>query len=250
MIEIEHELIDISAQLFGALDHPNEIPAPDVRPQIKKFLAVLKQFTDNAQTSNYIYNGINVAILGEPNAGKSSLFNSILGHDRSIVTDIAGTTTDLVSETVQINGFKVRFVDTAGIRTATNPIEKLGIERTMTAARECDIAIIFDDTAKKIIGSKPAILVTRNTKVNDIKAQIIKLTVGNPAISNRHIANTRQLNELELCRVALESALAATSPDMTASDIQTALYHIGNITGTNASEAVLDQIFSRFCLGK
>jgi tRNA modification GTPase len=250
---IEHELVEISAQIEGAIDHPDEIefnPKP-IKNKIRQFVKTLAHFTDTAKTSHYIYSGINAAILGEPNAGKSSLFNALLGHDRSIVTEIAGTTTDAIAETIQIEGFRVRITDTAGIRTAENKIEKLGIERTLRAAAECDIAIIFDQTARKIIGDKPYILVNRSTDPDKIKHEIIAKTVGSmDKIRGKSVANARQLNELNSAQNALNSALETAEIDCMASDIQTALFHIANITGTNPTEAVLDEIFSRFCLGK
>jgi len=264
MREIEKTLVQISAQIEAAIDHPAEtLTAFDNEKLIisnEKLLMKIKQFTDKATASKYTYDGIRVAILGRPNVGKSSLFNAILGTSRSIVTDIPGTTTDTVSEMVQIDGYKVRFLDTAGIRETDSTIEKLGIERSIRVAGECDIAIIILDTAtptpadNKIIDlvkSKPHILVTQDYNVEKLKQQIIEKTVGClPALQTRTIANSRQLSELRLTQDALESAMKSNLPDLIASDIQTALYHIGNVTGTNASEAVLDEIFSRFCLGK
>ena len=253
LIDIEKKLIEISARIEAILDHPEEVEGgvggESFPTNIKSFIKTLEDFICASRNSHYIFDGINVAILGRPNAGKSSLFNALLGLDRSIVTDIAGTTTDVVSETVQIGGYKVRLHDTAGLRDATNPIEKLGVERTLATANSCDIAIVFDDDALALVKSKPHIMVKRDTKPEKIKDQILKLTVGTNAQS-RAIANTRQLGELEAAASALQSALAADTPDVLASDVQTALFHIGNITGTNAVEAVLDEIFSRFCLGK
>ena len=248
MISIEKELINISSQIEGALDHPETVAVPNVTKQLKSFIKTMSQFIENARQSNYIYNGIRVAILGEPNVGKSSVFNAILGTDRSIVTNIPGTTTDTVSETIQINGYKVQFIDTAGIRETINPIEKLGIEKTLCVARDCDIALVFDDTAINLVKSKPFIRVTRDCNPESVKQQIIEMTVGKTA--PRNVANARQINELGLTSTALDSALVSTSPDITASCIQTALFHLANITGTNTTESVLDEIFSRFCLGK
>jgi len=261
MLEIEKELVEISAQIEASIDHPDDVARPQIKPACVRFIKTLAQFTDNAQTANYIYNGISVAILGEANAGKSSLFNALLGHDRSIVTEIAGTTTDLVAETIQIGGFKVRLTDTAGInKNPRDKIEKMGIERTIRAAQNCDVAIIFDDSARAIIGDKPFIKVTRTTNVEEIKKGIITkagmatggkgFASGGFGWANKSIANLRQIAELRLAKAAIESAISAEQTDMAASDIQTALFHIGNITGTNATEAVLDEIFSKFCLGK
>jgi len=248
MLEIERDLTTISAQIWAFIDHPEEVEAPNINKKITSFMKSLAQFTSNAKAANYIYNGINVAILGEPNAGKSSLFNQLLGHDRSIVTEIAGTTTDLVSETIEINGFKVRLVDTAGIReNPKDKIEKLGIERTKKAMEECDIALVFGDIK---VPNKPIIYVKKGSNIAEIKAKIIEKTAKNTHFCAKSMANLRQINELKLCEVALKNALTAPDIAASASDIQTALFHISNITGTNANEAVLDEIFSKFCLGK
>jgi tRNA modification GTPase len=284
MKSIEQELIKISAQIEGALDHPDEIELPDLNKEILNLIAEINSFTENIAVTNYIYNGIRVAILGMPNVGKSSLFNALLGTERSIVTQIPGTTTDTVSESMQIDGFKIRFLDTAGIHSGRNQVEKLGIARTRRAATECDIALVILDAGKKRITAreaeiiklaenKPSIKVFNKcdlcknefkeqkdtlyvsalygTNIESLKQAIIKKTVGmNTKISSRLAANVRQQNELSAAKSALEEAIHHRTADCLASAVQTALFHIGNITGTNATEAVLDKIFLRFCLGK
>ena len=266
MMEVESGLVDISAQIEAALDHPEDVTLDkSIFKRLRAFMETLDTFVENGKTTAYIFRGINVAILGEPNAGKSSLFNKLIGLDRSIVTEIAGTTTDCVSETITFAGFKIRLVDTAGIRDAAGgKIEKLGIERTIKAARDCDIALVFDTTGAKLAKelNKPIINVTRTSTPDKIKAEIIRLTVGDARISSRPIASVRQLNELNAAHEALKFCLtggtvtsidntsADREPDLVASGIQTALHHIGRITGTNSTEAVLDAIFSKFCLGK
>jgi len=253
MKDIETRLVEISAEIEGALDHPDEVELPNISNDISEITEKIKSFTAAVETSNYIYNGIRVAILGKPNVGKSTLFNALLGTNRSIVTDIPGTTTDTVSETLEIEGFRVRLIDTAGMRKGRNKIEQLGIERTKQALDECDIAITVG--ALEVNIDKPHIVLPDKPdlspkNIEKIKAQIIEKTVGNSvAIESRTVANLRQQSELRLALEALE-AIKGNSPDMLASDIQTALFHIGNITGTNATEAVLDQVFARFCLGK
>jgi len=258
MAKVEQSLVEISASVEAALDHPEEVALPrDLAATVRGLVKTLSRFTDTAAASKFTYDGIRVAILGRPNVGKSSLFNALLGSSRSIVTEIPGTTTDTVSETVQIGGYKVRLIDTAGIRTSDNKIEQLGVARSRAAARECDIALIVGEMAPEILvltAGKPQIVVAREDTSEKIKKQIIEKTVGALGrVQSRTIVNARQLEQLQRAKAALESALAAIKTDTVdcvASDIRTALYHVGNVTGTNATEAVLDEIFSRFCLGK
>ena len=283
--QIESELIEISAKIEAALDYPDEVGSPDISLEsVKKEIDGL---INTAATGRIISHGINVAVLGKPNAGKSSIFNALLNNQRSIVTEIAGTTTDTISESINYRGIKIIFHDTAGIRKGSNKIEILGIERTKKVIESCDIAlVIFDITEKpdgellRLIGNKPHVAVynksdleefpskirgvaakrltgclkvsaLKNQNINEIKEQIYKKALFTPpAADSIIITNARHLNELKQASAALSRIDDAAPLDCIASEITTALNHIGNITGTRASEAVLDEIFSRFCLGK
>jgi tRNA modification GTPase len=277
--EFEKSLIEITAQIEAALDYPDDVESPKIRAPLNKLIEQIKILTSTAATGRIVANGINVAVLGKPNVGKSSVFNALLQHDRSIVTEVPGTTTDTVTDSITYNGVKIIFHDTAGLRDGKNKIECLGIERSKKSIKECDIAlVIFDATGPEVpelldlVKNKPHIVIYNKCDlvrrsgvfcvsaktgegIENIKRRIYDLAISVPPASNQIvITNARHAAELSHTQHAIENALeslAAQMPlDCVAADIQTALHHIGNITGTHASEAVLDEIFSRFCLGK
>ena len=280
--DIEKSLITVSAQLEAAMDYPDDVEVVNVAPQLEVIIKQIGELVDTARTGRILSNGIHVAVLGKPNVGKSSIFNALLNTDRSIITDTPGTTTDTISESIQYNGIKITFHDTAGIRDGQNKIESMGIERSKRALCDCDVVlIVFDSTNKDntkeetellaLSKNKPYIVVYNKSdleekkgvftvsaktghNIDEIKKQIFNKVISTPITTNQIvITNARHLVELRNSCEALSSALQALScatVDCVASDISTALQHIGNITGTRASEAVLDEIFSRFCLGK
>ena len=278
---LEKVMVDITAQIEATLDYPEHdiehTTAQNILPQIRKLREQIGALISTAHQGRIISNGINVAVLGKPNVGKSSVFNALLNTDRSIVTATAGTTTDTISESIHYNGIKITFHDTAGIRESGRTVEKLGIERTKKMLNDCDIVlVILDDVGDAellgIVGDKPHIIVYNKSdikkysgvfsvsaktgaNIDEIKKRIYDIVVSSPIKTDAVIiTNARHLNELVLSANALDSAIHALQTDIpldcVASDVATALNHIGNITGTRASDAVLSQIFSRFCLGK
>lgn len=275
----EKSLVEITAQIESCLDYPDEVETPPIHISINNLLAEIKTLTSTAAAGKIIANGINVAVLGKPNVGKSSIFNALLQADRSIVTDIAGTTTDTITEAISYNGIKIIFHDTAGLRESAGRIEKLGIDKTKKAIQDCDIAlVIFDATdievpeILELVAHKPHIVVYNKCdlvkldgvfsvsaktgeNVPAIKQKIYDLALAAPLAADAIIVtNARHARELLGAQTALENALASINNQMPldciAADVQITLGHIGNITGTRASEAVLDEIFARFCLGK
>jgi len=296
--KIEQSLIQITAQIEATLDYPEHdiehATVSAIRAPLAKINESVKSLIETAKTGRIVANGINVAMLGKPNVGKSSLFNALINSDRSIVTDLPGTTTDTITEGINYNGLKIIFHDTAGLREEQNKIESLGIDRTKKAIQNCDVVLAVFDAADKtsepdsellnLIKEKPCLTVynkndlvheksVRNDakksnfkdilfvsaktgeNIGEIKKRIYDKVVTSLVPFNKVlITNIRHLKELSLSSTALDTVLAAldtgTSLDCIAADIQTAVSHIGNITGTHASEAVLDEIFARFCLGK
>jgi tRNA modification GTPase len=277
----ERNLIEITAQIEATLDYPEHdiehSTLEQITPQIKTLLAEITDLVNTAQTTGrFIANGINVAVLGRPNVGKSSIFNALLGTDRSIVTEIPGTTTDTISDAIIYNGVKINFHDTAGLRDASGKIEKLGIGRTTRTLNDCDIAlVIFDATDIEVpellemVKTKPHLVIynkcdlvkpkgvfSASAKTGEnipaIKQKIYDLAITTqPKTDQIVVTNARHTKLLTLTQTALENALAQNIPlDCIATEVQSALAHIGNITGTHVSQAVLDEIFSKFCLGK
>jgi len=318
LLDVEKKLVESMAEITAVLDYPEHdienTAINHIESNLNFVLNEIESLIDTTHEGRIISNGIQVAVLGKPNVGKSSLFNAILNRDRSIVTDIAGTTTDTISESMLYKGMKLVFNDTAGVRgnfvkyeiiiSSHGAIEQMGIERTKRVVDDSDIVLaIFDGSTPPTDGDKEILELTRgknsifvlnksdmvedaaankldwfallqtfnkgNVKiimasaktggnVNSIKEmvyssvteQIKRTTTSSDEII---ITNNRHLNELTSAYTLLKNVLsnkATTTIDCIAIDIEDALTHIGNITGTRANEAVIDEIFSRFCIGK
>ena len=240
---------------------------------------------------NVIKNGVSVAIIGKPNAGKSTLLNVFLNEERAIVSAIAGTTRDTIEEVININGILFRLIDTAGIReNSTDIIENFGIEKSLEKMRSADIVLyIFDVNTESendsktqqtvfekenikyiFVGNKEDIKLSEqkylskdilyisaknNEGVDELKQSIFTATVhANKYAENNIITNTRHLashKNISNSLSAIKDGLDANVPgDPLSSDIRTALYDLGEITGEVTNEDKLDFIFSKFCIGK
>lgn len=300
LFNIEAEIIHTLAQLEATLDNPEadimHVTTETIQLSIKFINDELNTLLQTADTGRIIANGINVAVLGKPNVGKSSLFNALLNHDRSIVTDIAGTTRDTITESIHYRGLRIIFHDTAGVHKVVggngNRPEILGIERTKEIVKNADIALAIFDASKKPTPEDDEIVKLTKNKLtlialnkNDLDTcknhlplwtklvwnkkyihtsalsgenvdklkELIYDTVTKDKLTTKStdiiLTNQRHIRELQEATRQLDS-LTEKTLDCIAQDLTTALHHIGNVTGTNASEAVIDEIFSRFCLGK
>ena len=152
--DMQKVVVDLVAQFEVAMDYPDEdvevVSMQNCKTQITELAAKLDAAIANNKSGAVIKSGINVALVGRPNAGKSSLLNSLLGQDRAIVTDIAGTTRDVIRETILCDGIKINFIDTAGLRDAENLVEKIGIERSRKEIEKADIVLYLIDLEKEI----------------------------------------------------------------------------------------------------
>ncbi len=280
-------------ELAGAIDFPDEVPEPD-RTELKARLAVVRDRVQSlvreGEHGRLLREGVSVAIVGPPNAGKSSLLNALLGVERAIVSEIPGTTRDTIEETLSIEGVPVRLVDTAGIRTHADRLESAGIERTRHALEAARVALVVVDgsqplgaDARALIAStrdRERVLFFNKADVGDRGAREIReagailgsvhdgRTIArireaiaaagwggeSPDIARPHLAS---LIEFEAAGEALASlgaacdALDAGEPvDFAATEIQRAFSALGHVSEQVAAEEVLDGIFSRFCIGK
>ncbi|MBL6665038.1 MAG: tRNA uridine-5-carboxymethylaminomethyl(34) synthesis GTPase MnmE [Rickettsiales bacterium] len=276
------ELIEISALIEAAIDFPDEdLPTDIVDGVIKRVENLkkeIKEHLNDGQIAQKIKDGLNLAIIGAPNVGKSSLINFLAKSDVAIVSDIAGTTRDIVEVHLEISGMQVKISDTAGIRETQDKIEKLGIDRAITKSKEADLKIYLIDASNPIIQDelidKNTILIankidlTNNGDFNDCNVEV--------NLSLKDKFNTNKLFEilskkiLELVpkqnqslitsqryRSALESALNNLNNfsldkniELAAEDLRLASVEIGKITGRVDVEKILDVIFSKFCIGK
>lgn len=273
---IENDLIEARAQVDAYLDYPEDLDTPELpTQQINQAKNTIEQLLTTARHGQIIKNGINVCLIGCPNAGKSSLFNALIGDNRSIVTDIAGTTTDTITEKITYQGIKINLIDTAGIRDeASTLIEAQGIARAKTTLQEADILLIIVDATTRAMVDFPknkkhiiiynkcdlcpdtpadGIPVSAKTgkNVELVLQTIVQMaTQTAPTGSMVYMTNERQTNLLKQAYELLSEINEVAPLDQISANITLALNYIGKITGTNIDERTLDEIFSKFCLGK
>jgi len=235
----------------------------------------LAQLTDSFKTGNAIKNGVPVAIVGKTNAGKSTLLNALVGEERAIVSDIHGTTRDTIEETLVINGILFRLIDTAGLRETSDTIENLGIERSKRAIERAAIVINVVD-ATEVIGDrlqvtgKEKVITVYNkadvkrvegqlcisAKTGDIDAlkQVLVEKAGDLHTEGAVISSMRHyealMQALEAIRRVKEGMAMDLSGELLSEDLQDCLNALGEITGQITSQEVLNNIFSKFCIGK
>ena len=267
---IKKEILDVLVNIEVTIDYP-EYDTPEVQENemrkmltsVEKKLYKLEKSFDNGKI---LKDGIKTAIIGKPNAGKSSLLNAILKEDRAIVTDIAGTTRDTIEEFVTIKGIPLKLVDTAGIRTASDEVEKIGIEKSIKQAEESDLIIAIFDSSKE--------LTQEDLKIKSVSKNIIKISaLNNTGIdllyekisemfnlneinldNNLLITNVRHKNiitkALENVRKAIEALNMNMPIDIITIYIKEILEDLGEITGEVVTDDIINEIFSKFCLGK
>ena len=297
--QIKQQILDVMVNFEVSIDYP-EYDTPDATENeilnmlnnVEKELLKLENSFDNGKL---IKEGIKTAIIGKPNAGKSSLLNAILDEDRAIVTNIEGTTRDTIEEFVNINGIPLNLIDTAGIRNTTNEVEQIGVKKSKKIAQDADLIIaIFDatkDLSKEdmeildIIKDKKIIIVLNkidlpckidenNEYLKSITNNIVKISalnnIGIEEIYNK-ITKMFNLNEINLdneivitnlrhknlIHKAMENVEKAKQSlnenmpsDIVAIFIKDILESLGEITGEEVTENIINEIFSRFCLGK
>ncbi|HLJ75708.1 MAG TPA: GTPase, partial [Thermoanaerobaculia bacterium] len=224
--------------------------------------------------------GLNLAILGRPNAGKSTLLNRLVGSDRAIVTPIPGTTRDIVRETIEIGGLPVTIADTAGLRESDDVVESIGVERARKAAESSDIILylvdasagLTDDDRRELarwkdawivftktdVGAAPpdalAISVIAGRGVDDLLARLDKAVREQFAAPEGSLVNERQRQAVAECADALRAALVSLESGHDEQIVLVDLYRastaLGLLIGAITREDVFDEIFSKFCIGK
>lgn len=292
--ELRQQLIDFSALIELELDFSEE----DVEfAQRVELMALLKNLIDlcgdligSFRYGNAIKEGIPVAIVGAPNSGKSTLLNALLQEDRAIVSEIPGTTRDTVEETMTIDGILFRFIDTAGLRNTSEPIERIGIERSYKKATEARIVVLLADASvmgvgalrteatllQERIGKGPYILpVLNKSDISSIRPPEDMLTIsartgqGIGALTQAFVehvngmlegtgdvvvTNARHVDALSKSRDAMIEARKAIergiSGELLAIDLRRAQHYLGEITGKITTDDLLGSIFGRFCIGK
>lgn len=282
LTKVEQRLISVTAILEAFLDYPEELE--ENKPLAKKELLNCKEYIgkllESTKYTKILKEGVFVAIVGLPNSGKSSLLNALVKKDRAIVSEIPGTTRDILSESIEIEGIKINFVDTAGIRKSDNIIEEMGIERAKKAINSADIVIFVQDTTtqtsseeieiEKLFGDKKVIFVANKIDINKVEKKGIKISakmgtniqeivdqimliIDREAIYSQTIlTNEKHIYALEQSKNNIETALDGWSAptECVLVDIKQALSEISKVTGRDVSESVIDEIFVKFCVGK
>ena len=285
--EIRGGIFDTLSKIIAGIDFPDDVVEPEYSYLIENFeksLADIDKILACAKSSNILRQGIKVAIVGRPNVGKSSLFNTLLNTNRAIVTDIAGTTRDVIKETLDMD-VAVTLIDTAGIRDTDDvgKVEEIGIEYSKQSAHEADLIVfVYDASAgmteedKEIyalVKHKPHLkivnkcdLIENRTEgefyistatgegIDELKEQIKNKVCDFSLEDTEYITNERQVDCLEKCRESLTNALNAAKAgelqDLISIDLKSALLFLDEITGEVITDEILNNIFDHFCIGK
>lgn len=289
---LSDQLIDLRMLVEATLDFPEEeidfLEKANAFERLACIRADLERLIDRASQGALLRSGMNVVLVGQPNVGKSSLLNALAGEERAIVTEIAGTTRDAVRETIQLEGIPVHVVDTAGLRSTDDPVERLGVDRTWREIERADVIVRLVDARigmvcsdreidRQLPGSIPRVTVYNKIDlVGGVAARIVeddvpvlrvsvKLGMGLDLLRDellRVVGWHATSEEVPLARerhlVSLRAALAHVCEagerglqlELFAEELRLAHECIGEITGEFSSEDLLGVIFSRFCIGK
>ena len=284
--EIRKNIFEVLSRIVAGIDFPEDVKEPEYDYLIEEFTKSIKEIDDilsTANTSNVLRQGVSVAIVGKPNVGKSSLFNTLLNLDRAIVTDIAGTTRDVLKETLDF-GVPVTLVDTAGIREDDNvsKVEEIGIEYSKQSLDEADLVLFLYDASAglkeedlaiwELVKNKKNIKIANKSDLADIKTDDLKISTKTKdgieklkeKIKNivcdinpenlEFSTNLRQQNCLMSAKTALQNALDGAKSgelqDMISIDVKSALLALDEITGEVITDDILNNIFDNFCIGK
>ncbi len=299
LAEIKNKITEIMVDIEASIDYPEydveEVTNDKVWKILEDINDELKNLEKTFDNGKLIKEGIKVAIIGKPNAGKSSLLNAILKEDRAIVTEYEGTTRDTIEEFIQIDGIPLKIIDTAGIRNTDNEIEKIGINKAKEITQEADLVVLIIDSSKdldqedkkilelikekngiivlnkmdletkitekdlnKISGDKPIISISALKKegIEDIFQAISEMYKFNKIEIDESltITNNRHKQAIRNMKYHIENAMKSIDEkmpiDVISVNIMECLNEIGKITGENASEDIIKEIFKKFCLGK
>tara|TARA_B100000700_G_scaffold48170_1_gene50801 strand:+ start:839 stop:2233 length:1395 start_codon:yes stop_codon:yes gene_type:complete len=288
------QLTEIEARIDFEEDLPN-LEEKNVKHMILQIKKEIKELIDNSKRGYWVRSGLKVALVGRPNVGKSSLMNRLCKKEKAIVTDLPGTTRDVLESEIILEGIPVTFIDTAGIRETENIIEKIGISKTKQALNQTDLVILIFDYSygwtaedesilKQIPESIPLLIVGNKSDLKDnlnfkkVKKNfldnenlvIISAKTGNGEEDlinyllklcgsyNSHgldiALNERQLDLAKLAMISLENIDQVFNEklpwDFWTIDLRQAISHLGELTGDDLTECLLDNIFSKFCIGK
>lgn len=290
---LRKELIEFASLIELELDFSEEDVEFADRTKMLNLLhhiqAILNNLLDSFRIGNAIKNGVPVAIIGQPNVGKSTLLNALVNDEKAIVSSQAGTTRDIIEDVVQIQGISFRFYDTAGLRNTTDEIESIGIKRAIEHAKKATILIFLVDATENVnqqinelsqiahlpnvkplivinkidltpadkINSEDAIFISAKNKfgITELKDKLVQnvnlnaVESGSTVISNIRHYEALQ-NALTFVSKVINNMSSGVGNELNSLDVKQALHHLGEITGDITTDDLLDSIFSNFCIGK
>lgn len=287
------QLLGIVAELEAAIDFAeDDVPLPsglDLAARVRPIAEVMARLAGSYEFGRVLSVGALLAVAGKPNVGKSSIFNRLVDSDRAIVTEVAGTTRDVLTETITVAGIPVRFADTAGLRVTADRVEALGVDRTLETMAEADLTLVVLDSARPLDAEDDAVLARARKGPHVLAANKSDLppawdlarfpdAVRLSAVTGEGVAGLRQRIEDHLVdgrpegaddlvitslrqRDALDAATAklrasataleaGTPHEMVLVDLYAAISSIGELTGDVTTDDILDRVFSTFCIGK
>ena len=284
---IKNDIFNVLSKITAGIDFPEDVKEPEyeyLTQEFERIVSEIDSILSGANCSNLLRQGISIAIIGKPNVGKSSLFNALLNHERAIVTDIAGTTRDIITETIDL-GLPVTLIDTAGIREDKDisHVEEIGIKYSKQSLKDADLVLFVYDSSQgmlledkeilKLANGKKTILIANKADIanyqeenvlnisalngngiEDLK-KIIKSKVCDIQTEDlEFVTNTRQQNCLQKSKQALEQALLGANlhelQDLISIDVKSALLALEELTGELITDDILNNIFDHFCIGK
>ena len=286
------ELTSLRVFVEATIDFSDEeidfLESHQVSTKLKNLKDLLKNILDSANQGAILRDGLHVAIAGKPNAGKSSLLNALTKQPSAIVTDIAGTTRDVLKETIHIDGMPLHIIDTAGLHNSDDIIEKEGIKRAYTEINNADVVLLVFDTKDNspdfsilpdLVKNKPVICIRNKIDLSNTKSEVRKLDnqleVGLSAKNGDGVdllrktlaefaglnsdgegvflARKRHIDSIDQTLIYINSALEQLeggASELVAEDLRQASMSLGQITGEFSSDDLLGEIFSSFCIGK
>lgn len=278
--EYQNIITEILAEIEAKLDYPEyeytDSETSNIKDKLNHLIEEFSSLISESKSGLMIKNGIKVAIVGAPNVGKSSLLNALTKSDKAIVTNIAGTTRDIVEAEYEFNGIIFRLFDTAGIHESDDIVEKIGIDKALKTLDDADLVLKVSspDDICEISTDKPFIEVfnktdvlkekrnekyfyisaTNNENIDALKQEIFNRTIsGNIKSDKLYLTNTRHIEAVKNAKESLKNVVEIfdlTTMDIVSSEIKTAWNYLGEISGVTSDEAIIDKIFSKFCLGK